>query len=308
MLDEYFKNIDIPNYQQINDFFNFCDSKKVGLTGANPKDLQKVQQFLAAAITGLNSEQTVLQTSISGLKSQKETLLASISGLKSEKETLLASIADLRSEKETLQDSIETQLLNQNNLSTNLNLFDERLITFNTEFDGLNLLLQNPTLNLYAADSIKKIIPFKKKTKLFITLNGREQWNAPPTSSKLTINGLVSSRLDINNKKPEYKAAGKWKNITKYFKPVLSNISGRWCIELDNRKLKDFPLDYWDEFVIRYDDLTTWSGEIIHWSWGTTLSINNQNIQGSANNLKDTVKNIKNILDSFTPITELNRQ
>lgn len=302
---EYFVNQDIPTDQQIIDFFAFY---KDGLKEVNPKDLQKVQEFLAAkiesqllevknlneSITKLSTEQTNLTTNITKLSAEQTSLNSNITQLLTEQKQLQTNISDLKAE-------IKSQLQKEKALSEKLDLFDKTLTTFNTTLEGLNLLLQNPTTNLYASDSIKKIIPFKKKTKLFITLNGREQWNAPPTASKLTINGLISSRILTGESIPKYKSAGKWKNVTKYFKPILSNTTGRWCIELDNRKLKDFPLDYWDEFVIRYDDLTTWSGEIIHWSWGTTLPINNQNIQGSANDLKEVVIDIKNILNSLHP-------
>lgn len=305
MDEEYFLNTDITTDQQIIDFFVVYKGR---LKEVNPKDLQKVQEFLAAKIESQLLEEKNLNESITKLSVKQTNLTSNITKLLAEQTSLNSNITQLLTKQERLQTSIsvlkaeiESQLQKEEALSKKLDLFDNTLTTFNTTFEGLNLLLQNPTTNLYASDSIKKIIPFKKKTKLFITLNGREQWNAPPTSSKLTINGLVSSRLAVGKSIPEYKSAGKWKNVTKYFKPILSNTTGRWCIELDNRKLKDFPLDYWDEFVIRYDDLTTWSGEIIHWAWGTTLSINNQNIRGSADDLKTVVIDIKNILDSLHP-------
>lgn len=320
----------------------FLQNFNGNFSAANPTDLQLVNNFYGEEITRKNQEVNLLQGSITTFTEEKNSLLDSITTNNTRLSTLNSSINHIETqlpiktnELSSLENSIsnytntfntlssnitqiETQLSDKTNLLSNLtsqvtnrlsqqnvSLSDirQKLDRFNqTATDLSQTLLQNPSVNLYASGSIKKLIPFKKKTKFFITLNGREQWKTPPKASNITIKGLVSSRLVTDINTPEYKSAGKWRDVTKYFKPKLTSVSSRWCIELDNRKINDFPTDYWDEFVIRYDDPQAWSGEIIHWSWGqsTVTTAGDGDLMSGVADLRTAVEGVIAVLEDVT--------
>lgn len=173
------------------------------------------------------------------------------------------------------------------------------LDNFKNAQTALNQILANPTVNLYSTGT-KKIIPFKKKMKLFLTLNGKEQWAAPPTVQSISISALVSSRLEDGTGEPKYSRAGKWKKITKSLKPKLARESGRYYLELDARGLSDFPADYFDEFVIRYDNPIQWSGEVLRWSWGAGATVGSgSGLKEKAAELTAKMEQIVSILDEL---------
>jgi len=319
-----FSQANPTDLQLVNNFFVGQISTKTNtLNSLSTKIIEKTNN-----INLKNTELSNLQSSISNKTSTFNSLLNNITQTESQlstKNTLLSNLQSSISEHTNTFNSltstisnIESQLVIKNTELSNLNIeitnklaqegvslstIRQKLNQFNQATLDLNeTLLQNPTVNLYASGSIKKLIPFKKKTKFFITLNGREQWKTPPKASNITIKGLVSCRLATGSNTPEYNSAGKWRDVTKYFKPKLSNLSGRWCIELDNRKINDFPTGYWDEFVIRYDDPQAWSGEIIHWSWGqsTVTVAGDGDLMSGVADLRTAVEGVIAVLEDVT--------
>ena len=322
-----FSQANPTDLQTVNNFFaGQINTKTNTLNSLSTEIIEKTNN-----INLKNTELSNLQSSISDRTSTFNSLLDNITQTESQlstKNTLLSNIQSSISEHTNTFNSltstisnIESQLVIKNNLLSNLNVeitnklaqegvslstIRQKLNQFNQATLDLNeTLLQNPTVNLYASGSIKKLIPFKKKTKFFITLNGREQWKTPPKASNISIKGLISSKLSSDNTTPEYNSAGRWRDATKYFKPKLSNISGRWCIELDNRKINDFPAGYWDEFVIRYDNPQEWSGEILHWSWGQSAATNSDgNVMSVIVELRDAVEGVISVLEDVTSDNE----
>lgn len=200
--------------------------------------------------------------------------------------------AQLDARTEELSNRLHQEGVSLSTIKTTLN-------NFKTAQAALNQVLANPTVNLYASGT-KKIIPLKKRIKLFLTLNGKEQWAAPPTVQFISISALVSSTLKQGTNNPKYSRAGRWRDITKSLKPKLAREAGRYYIELDARGAADFPADYFDEFVIRYDNPAQWSGEVLRWSWGAGATVGSgAGLVQTAQQLTTSMEQIVDILDEL---------
>lgn len=268
------------------------------------------QNSILKGITDSVTQQTNIFNNIKDIEIPKQKgMLDGIKADISQHQQTYNTINNQISELQTKLDSVTvdmkkkiTDLLQKDNVT--ITDIKNKLDQFNNAQLNLSKILENPTIHLYSTGTFKKLIPFKKKIKIFLTLNGKEQWKAPLKASNFKISGLVSSKTKQNSKTPEYDRAGRWRTVTKYFKPKLGVVEGRWYLELDARKINDFPSDYFDEFVIRHDDPNTWSGEVLHWSWtaaNTTITDANSNsdLMTAAANLSTIMNTVVDALQSI---------
>lgn len=260
-------------------------TSKQSLLNTKNIELADVEGLINITNQQLNSKQTELN----GVLGQISEYTDDFNEIKND----LADIeAQLDARTEELSNRLQQEGVSLSTIKTTLN-------NFKTAQTALNQVLANPTVNLYASGT-KKIIPFKKRIKLFLTLNGKEQWASPPTVQFISISALVSSKLKEGTTKSKYSRAGRWREITKSLKPKLAKEEGRYYIELDTRGLADFPADYFDEFVIRYDNLTQWSGEVLRWSWGAGATVGSgAGLVQTAGQLTASMEQIVDILDEL---------
>jgi hypothetical protein len=243
--------------------------------------------------------QNTVQVTIQNLNTRKDGLLGNIGNLNLEVDRINQTIENLEAQfQQELANLIESK-------EDIIEIIKENVATFQSSINNVKSMFQNPIVNLYVNNGAKKQIPFKKKIKLFLTLNGKEQWKSPPSVQYLTISGLVSSRQKAGGQTPEFKSASRWKPVSKYFKPTLKkesdSVGGRWYLELDARKINDFPAGYWDEFVVRYDDPSGWSGEVFRWSWQDSggTGVVGGDMLDTANELVENVNLLTEALDRF---------
>jgi predicted nucleic acid-binding Zn-ribbon protein len=293
---------------ELNDLTSNRNSLNTEVTGLNTQlnNLNGTKNNLNNQIIGLNGQlndlnavKNGLDIELSGLTTNKNSLLGDISRLNLEVDRVNQTIENLNTQ---FQQGLASLIESKEDIIEDIKA---SVTTFQASINNVRSMFENPIVNLYVNNGAKKQIPFKKKIKLFLTLNGKEQWKSPPSVQYLTITGLVSSRQKTGKSTPEFKFAGRWKSVSKYFKPNLKkesdSLGGRWYLELDARKINDFPAGYWDEFVIRYDDPSGWNGEVFRWSWqdnGMTGVVGGD-LLDTANELIENVNLLTDALDRF---------
>ena len=275
---------------------------------SNITDLSIASTFLENKLISINTDldptlPTSKQSQLNGILGNINTknqelsgILGNISESTNDFNEIRNDLADIESQLDARTEELSNRLQQE---GVSLSTIKTTLNNFKTAQAALNGVLANPTVNLYASGT-KKIIPFKKRIKLFLTLNGKEQWAAPPTVQFISISALVSSTLKQGTNNPKYSRAGRWRDITKSLKPKLAREAGRYYIELDARGVADFPADYFDEFVIRYDNPAQWSGEVLRWSWGAGATVGSgAGLVQTAQQLTTSMEQIVDILDEL---------
>jgi hypothetical protein len=275
---------------------------------SNITDLSIASTFLENKLISINTDldptlPTSKQSQLNGILGNINTknqelsgILGNISESTNDFNEIRNDLADIESQLDARTEELSNRLQQE---GVSLSTIKTTLNNFKTAQAALNGVLANPTINLYASGT-KKIIPFKKRIKLFLTLNGKEQWAAPPTVQFISISALVSSTLKQGTNNPKYSRAGRWRDITKSLKPKLAREAGRYYIELDARGVADFPADYFDEFVIRYDNPAQWSGEVLRWSWGAGATVGSgAGLVQTTQQLTASMEQIVDILDEL---------
>jgi len=306
-VNDYILAGDFSNINDLSVASTFLENKLISInTDLDPTNPTSKQSMLNSVLSNLainNGELTrvqglvnVVSSDLSSKTAQLNSVLGQISQYTDQFRQVENNLTNIESQLDARTEELSNRLQQE---GVSLSTIKTTLNNFKTAQAALNGVLANPTVNLYASGT-KKIIPLKKRIKLFLTLNGKEQWAAPPTVQFISISALVSSTLKQGTNNPKYSRAGRWRDITKSLKPKLAREAGRYYIELDARGVADFPADYFDEFVIRYDNPAQWSGEVLRWSWGAGATVGSgAGLVQTAQQLTTSMEQIVDILDEL---------
>jgi len=295
-----FSNLSNVNLQDLNLAKNFLADKlnliNADLDPNNPTSKQSLLNIKNTELAGVEDLVNITNQQLNSKQTELNGVLGQISEYTDDFNEIRDDLAGIEAQLDARTEELSNRLHQE---GVSLSTIKTTLNNFKAAQTALNQVLANPTVNLYASGT-KKIIPFKKRIKLFLTLNGKEQWASPPTVQFISISALVSSTLKQGTNKPKYSRAGRWREITKSLKPKLAREAGRYYIELDARGLADFPADYFDEFVIRYDNPAQWSGEVLRWSWGAGATVGSgAGLVQTAGQLTASMEQIVDILDEL---------
>ena len=306
-VNDYILAGDFSNINDLSVASTFLENKLISInTDLDPTNPTSKQSMLNSVLSNLainNGELTrvqglvnVVSSDLSSKTAQLNSVLGQISQYTDQFRQVENNLTNIESQLDARTEELSNRLQQE---GVSLSTIKTTLNNFKTAQAALNGVLANPTVNLYASGT-KKIIPLKKRIKLFLTLNGKEQWAAPPTVQFISISALVSSTLKQGTNNPKYSRAGRWRDITKSLKPKLAREAGRYYIELDARGVADFPADYFDEFVIRYDNPAQWSGEVLRWSWGAGATVGSgAGLVQTTQQLTASMEQIVDILDEL---------